>query len=363
MTLRVLAWDHPRATRPLAACAAAWLAATGEPVEITTRSLAAFGDEPPADDACDLVLIDHPHIGDAADRGAILPLDPLLDPATLDRLAADSVGESHDCYRYHNQQWAVAIDASCQALATSPVRVSADTPLGSWRDVTRFAETRPSLVAVPLTPAHAISAVLSLCAAHGDTPGAELLAEPGTLAWACRTLATLATLGPHDAFSWEPPAALAALAAGSVGVIALTYAYVGYDVVWHDAPRAEPDRPPGSILGGVGASVLAAAEDPPNAARFAAWMGSAAVQRDIILVCGGQPASATAWRAATSDAMFAAITDTISHSRVRPADAWWPAFQNAAGHLTRDRLAERDDPDTLARDLQDLYRHHRERTA
>ena len=92
MSLGVLAWDHPRATVPLAASSQAWQRLTGEPLAIRTRSLRSFGDDVPSAAGADLVLIDHPHVGQAAADGTILALDDLLGAAELAALAADSAG-------------------------------------------------------------------------------------------------------------------------------------------------------------------------------------------------------------------------------------------------------------------------------
>jgi multiple sugar transport system substrate-binding protein len=360
VSLRVLAWDHPRATRPLAACSEAWACLTGDAFVVETRSLTSFGDDTPRADDHDIVLIDHPHVGRAAADGAILPLDELLDDDALAALAADSAGASHTSYSHDGRQWAVAVDAACQALAVNE-RVLGDAPApASWDDVLGLAQAHPGQVAVPLQPAHAISAFLSLLAARGELSFGPELAGAQALGWAARTLATLAAGGPRDAFAWEPPEALERLAAGKLICVPLVYVYVGYDVRWHDAPAAATGRAPGSILGGVGAAVLAGAAEPLAAARLAAWLGSSEVQRRLVLAAGGQPATRSAWVAAEGDPALRAVLRTLDASQVRPREAWWPEFQRSSGGLLAAGLAGGRDPLLLASDVGRLYHHQRE---
>jgi multiple sugar transport system substrate-binding protein len=355
----VLAWDHPRATRPLAACSDAWARLTGEPFVVETRSLASFGDASPSADDHDLVLIDHPHIGRAATDEAIVPLDGLLDSATLAALASDSAGPSHASYARDGHQWAIPVDASCQALAMRAASAGKVAAPASWGQVLVLAGAHRGQVALPLQPAHAISALLSLLAAQGELAFGRALASPQALERALATLDRIVSLGPSDAFDWEPPDALARLEAGDILCVPLTYVYVGYAVEWHDAPAATPGGRPGSILGGVGAAVLSTAGDRRAAAQLAAWLGSSKVQGDLVAHAGGQPAARTAWEAADCDPALRAVTRTLEASRVRPNEPWWPGFQLAAGELLAAGLAARADPRSLASDLARLYHRHR----
>jgi multiple sugar transport system substrate-binding protein len=361
--LRILAWDHPRATAPLIACSEAWRRLTGEELVITTRSLQSFGDDVPAADGADLVLIDHPHVGRAAADGSIVALDGLLAADALEELAGDSAGPSHASYVYRERPWAVRVDASCQALALAADAVDALPPRPTWDDVVALSEDRRGQVALPLSPPHAISALLSLIAARDGAIGGPRLTSPEVLEWATATLAALAAAGPDEAFAWEPPEALARLATGELTCVPLVYAYVGYDVAWRPAPSLERHGYPGSILGGVGAAVLSGSADPGAAARLAAWLGSSPVQLEVVRVAGGQPATRSGWTAPGGDPLFADVLSTLEASLVRPNDPWWPAFQRAAGDLLARGLTARREPPRLAADLARAYHDHREAPA
>ncbi len=71
IALRGITWDHPRGYQPLAASADPYAAEFGVRVTWDRRSLKDFGDAPidllAAD--YDLLIIDHPHMGLAAEAG------------------------------------------------------------------------------------------------------------------------------------------------------------------------------------------------------------------------------------------------------------------------------------------------------
>jgi multiple sugar transport system substrate-binding protein len=69
ITLRGITWNHPRGLDPLLAASDVYAdLVTGVRVEWTTRSLSGFGEDPLIDLAAsyDLLIIDHPFVGDAA---------------------------------------------------------------------------------------------------------------------------------------------------------------------------------------------------------------------------------------------------------------------------------------------------------
>jgi len=76
--LRGMTWDHARGYDPMVATSDAYMA-THPGVEISweKRSLQAFADRPIADMAADydLMVIDHPHVGEVAESGQLLALD------------------------------------------------------------------------------------------------------------------------------------------------------------------------------------------------------------------------------------------------------------------------------------------------
>ena len=120
ITLRGITWNHPRGLDPLLAANDVYRdVAPDVRVEWTTRSLSGFGEDPLIELAAsyDLLVIDHPFVGDAAASTAFHPLDTLADPDVLLERSRASVGPSHASYDYAGHQWAFAIDAAAQVSA------------------------------------------------------------------------------------------------------------------------------------------------------------------------------------------------------------------------------------------------------
>lgn len=332
-TLRVLAWDHPRCLTPLAAARDAYRALTGIDLEISVRSLAGFGDDVPTSGELDLVLIDHPHIGEAVAGEQIVALDGLLAAETIKDCRDGAIGPSGWCYEHAGSTWAIPIDAACQVLACSHTIASPVTV----EEVVALAQARPGRVALPLHPAHALSAFVSIVAALGADDAVTGFGDESLAVEALDVMARLVALGPTVAQQWDPPAALAALEGQAVDCVPWTYGYVGYDVQWADAPAWDEGGTPGCILGGVGMAVLSGANDPVAAAAFAAWFGGTHTQRTIVTTCGGQPAEFGAW-AASPDPLCETTVRSMEAAVVRPRATWWPALQIDAGELIRANL-------------------------
>src|ERR1700735_5026642 len=117
-----ITWNHTRGYLPMVATAQRFSELYSE-ISITwqKRSLQQFADAPLADLAAsfDLMVIDHPSIGEAVHHKLLLPLDQHLSAEFLKDQGANSVGSSHVSYYYDNHQYALATDAA--------------TPVSGWR--------------------------------------------------------------------------------------------------------------------------------------------------------------------------------------------------------------------------------------
>ena len=120
--LKGITWNHTRGLLPMLATAQQFEETHPEiAVRWEKRSLQAFADAPLSEltQRFDLLVIDHPSIGEAATQGLLLPLDEYLPADFLADQAQNSVGQSHASYTYDGHQWALAIDAA--------------TPIAGWR--------------------------------------------------------------------------------------------------------------------------------------------------------------------------------------------------------------------------------------
>ena len=122
-----LTWDHPRGYRALEAAA---VADTAMSLRWDRQSLEGFEAHPIADLAqrYDLIVLDHPHLGDAVAAECLVPLESLFGSEEIAAWAAASVGRSFASYHYAGKYWALPLDAATQVVAYRPELLQGDPP-------------------------------------------------------------------------------------------------------------------------------------------------------------------------------------------------------------------------------------------
>jgi multiple sugar transport system substrate-binding protein len=160
--LKGMTWSHPRGYDPMVACSALWKEKTGVEITWDKRSLQDFESYPVEDLArrYDLIVIDHPHVGQITAEGCLVPLDVPGREAERQTLALGSVGKSYPSYEWQGRQWAFPIDAATQVQAWRPDLIAA--PPARWEEVVALA--RGGRVLLPLTPPHSLMTFFSLAA-------------------------------------------------------------------------------------------------------------------------------------------------------------------------------------------------------
>jgi multiple sugar transport system substrate-binding protein len=346
-----ITWDHPRGLSPLLAASLVY-AAQREDVVVrwAARTLQDFADVPieRLAGSHDLVVLDHPHVGDVASSRCLVALDDVIDHMTMERLAGQSVGRSHDSYHFAGQQWALAIDTAAQVSAYRPDGVAE--PPATWNQVLDLA--REGRVVWPYKPVDALMSFFSLSANRGypcfDQQDVAIPRDVGeeVLDYMCE----LARLVP-EACSWmNPIGALEAMVeAEALQYCPLLFGYSNYS---RRGFRSAPIRftnipswswgPVGSVLGGAGIGISRSCRSLEAAARFAAWLASAECQRTVYFEGGGQPANAEAWtdpdvNRASSD-FFHGTRETLEHSWLRPRFSGFLRFQERGGRIVHRHL-------------------------
>src|SRR5260370_12996063 len=153
--LRGIAWNHTRGFLPMVAAAQRFEDFfDGVKISWEKRSLKSFGDAglEAMVQEFDLLVIDHPYVGQFASCPLIEPLKNHLPGDFIKELRDHSVGKSFDSYWYDGGLWAVPIDA---AAPVSSIREDLLRDAGlrlpeRWEDVCDLA--RRGLVSVPATP-------------------------------------------------------------------------------------------------------------------------------------------------------------------------------------------------------------------
>lgn len=358
--LKGMTWNHPRGVDPMRATAAEWEKRTGVQITWSARSLQDFETFPIAVLAqqYDLIVIDHPHVGQVAAEGALAPLEDVRD------LAEHSLGLCYPSYRYGDQQWGYPIDAAAQAQA---YREDLCKPAGDWAGVVTMA--RDGLVVLPLLPPHSLMCFFTLAAALG-APCATAkgpLVDRAAGIEAIGMLSELSGLIEPSNFAMDPIAACDAMARTDalVAVMPLGYGYVSYArdgfrprrLRFCDIPL--PDHQ-GSTLGGTGIAVSAFSPHRDEASAYARWVASVEVQRGLYASAGGQPGHAVAWGDDTVNAaahnFYRDTRRTLERAWMRPRHNGYMAFQDSASRRLNAGLLAREPAGAILEDIDTLFR-------
>lgn len=377
--LRGISWDHPRGHDCMVATAEAY--ATVQPdvrIVWNTRSLQDFADFPVQKlaETYDLLVIDHPFVGFAADDGCLLPLDQVIEAAVLADQAANSVGPSHRSYHYGGHQWALATDAAGHVSAWRPDLME---ELGglpeTWEEVLALAEARRgqerARVANPLIPIDALMSFLSICAAAGEAPfqDPDQVVSRSVGREALGMLRALKDAAHPESMKRNPPRTLDLMSnTDEIAFVPLLFGYSNYaqpgfrphTIRFTGVPTIGGGASRGGILGGAGVAISARTRHPEAAAAYAIYVASSDVQRGVYFDGGGQPGHRAAWlddrvNAASSD-FYKDTLANLDRAYLRPRYHGFMETQERSGELVHQWLAEGDTANALLDRLDTLYR-------
>ena len=343
--LRGSSWDHPRGHAPMVATAKYFESMSEGRVSIewVPRTLKEFGMVSVEElaESFDLIVMDHPHIGTMAESGCVVPLDELIDAATLEALAESSPGRSHQSYRYQGHQWALAIDAACQTSAYRPDRVA--TLPSTWRDVIALAES--GTVLWPLCAVDAAASFMTVALAGGEACASsrDNFVSRDVGRWSMTTMYEVARRSDPICLNSNPIEALEALShSDDFAYSPLTFCYVNYSrddhqghrVAFGEIPAADAaSHPGGALLGGAGLAISSACASLDEAVAYALYVASPAVQSGLYYSSGGQPAHLAAWTNPLLDEVaggfFTGVGPVLAKSWTRPNGPRFATFQNA----------------------------------
>lgn len=345
---RGLTWDHPRGRHALEAAAALATDAGGEPlIEWDVHSLEGFESAPIGElaERYDVIVLDHPHLGDALAAGVLRPIDDLFQSAFLDGIRGGTVGPSAASYTVDGRLWALPLDAATQVAVRDPERLDASP--ATWAEVRALAEDGVP-VALSLAGPHALLTLMSVCVAFGREPATapgDGLLDVDTATAAVELLAEIAGHAPAGSADLNPIGLLERMRRDrDLAYLPLVYGYVTYAaggraLRFDDAPAAVDGGRPGSTIGGTGIAFTTRAIPDRALLAHLAHLLDPTVQVGFIPAHDGQPSLRSAW---TDDAVNAASGDfyrgtlaTIEQSWVRPRVAGYTAFQSEASAVLR----------------------------
>jgi len=310
------------------------------------RSLQAFADQSIAElsQHYDLLVIDHPSIGEAAEHGLFLPLDQHLPDDYLQDQAANSVGASHRSYHVAGHQWALATDAATPVSAARPdvlARAGHRVP-ETWDELLELA--RAGLVAFAGLKLDCLMLWYALCINEGEEPflrpqgivaqdiGAAALQDVRALVQACGTdcmlrnpIANYEQMTSGDTFGYSP----------------FSYGYSNYarpsyvrTPLQFGGLVQRKGRRMTSTLGGAGLAISSRCAHIELAADYARFAASEPVQRGLYTESGGQPGHRAAWLDDETNRLtgnfFRNTLQTLDESYLRPRYAGYIEFQERA---------------------------------
>ncbi|MDT6940063.1 extracellular solute-binding protein [Brucella pseudogrignonensis] len=366
--LKGMTWSHPRGYDPMVAGAEQWLADTGVEIEWEKRSLQDFETFPVEELArnFDMIVIDHPHVGQITKEGCLLPLDVAGRETELKKLADGSVGQSFPSYNWQGRQWAFPLDAATQVQAWRPDLM--DNPATSWGEVLRLA--RAGKVLLPLRSPHSLMCFYTLVANAGtpcSVEGELISVEDGSQAF--EQLREIASLVKPECFGMDPIAVFEEMAKSDseIACSPLIYGYVNYAMPgFRDRLIRFADIPAGaagvagSALGGTGIAVSAFSKHPEAAIDFAYWIASGALQKGLYAASNGQPGHADAWEDDTvnnaTSGFYRDTRATLEGAWVRPRHDGYMSFQEAASERINKGLLDKEKAEVVVADLNRLFR-------
>ncbi len=373
-TLRGIAWNHTRGFTSVVATAQRFEELHPD-VSIVweKRSLQAFADASLAQLAAqfDLIIMDHPHTALAATEGLLLPFEDFLPVEFLADQAANSVGGSHNSYRFKAKQWTLATDAATPIATWRPDLIAKHklTLPQTWEEVIELA--RRGFVTVSAFPIDVLMHSYMFSAALGQKPfSGDCVAPNEILVQALDELRKLVALcdpacigrNPIRTAEWmsqtdDPRAAYCPFAYGYSNYSRPRYAehlLKAGGLVTLNGTRLR------STLGGAGIAVSSKTKNPRAAMDFAQFTASPETQKGIYFQGGGQPGHRAAWLDdavnAASANFFRDTLQTLDEALLRPQFPGYMDFQDAGTPVAHDCIAGKTNPAEAARELNRLYR-------
>lgn len=368
--LRGLTWDHPRACDGLFAETIRFNALNDNiAIEWDVHSLRGFEATPIVEtaDKYDLIILDHPFMGDAAAAGALLNLREHLDAADLATLQESYIGLSFMSYDYGDGLWALPIDAASQVAVCRPDLLDGAVP-ATFDEAIAFGQ-RGGLGLSMANP-HAFMNYLGIASCLGaDISGnGENFLPHGIAVQALSILRQLARHIPDAAFDWSSIDLLEAMAqSDDVTYCPFVFSFNSYAQAptagrhrlrYCDSPTNTANA--ATVLGGTGLAVSSSTRDVGAAVKAALHLVKEGAQIRMT-EAGGQAAHRSVWSPSAKKTINGTFFDecrTMQENAVlRPR---WPGYiklQNFAGQLLQTDCQEqaRDGTQTIEK-IEDYFR-------
>ncbi|MBV9490208.1 MAG: extracellular solute-binding protein [Verrucomicrobia bacterium] len=374
---RGITWNHPRGYHALEASAGIW-EKRGLRIRWDKQPLEHFESRKIAELAAhyDLLVIDHPHIGEAARlNDCLAAVETWFPDKELLQVGAKAIGPVLASYRYGGKHWALPLDAATQVMAfRADLLGSAKNLPRTWDDLCASAERFP--VVLSLAGPHALLTFFSICVAHGEPPllsRAGLISrETGTAALELisfffqrmkRSACELNPIGILDEMARSNRIALCPLVYGYVNYAAVPAGAGHLAVQFADAPIAARTGRLGSTLGGTGLALSERARITDELVAYVTWLLSEQTQREFIPSFEGQPSLRPAWMDPDVNRrwnhFYQNTAASVEQAWVRPRYPGYIEFQSEASKVIQEGLRAGIAAAEILRGLEASFnRHH-----
>jgi multiple sugar transport system substrate-binding protein len=316
----------------------------------------------------DLIVFDHPFVGDIAASSCLLPLDDVLDPSQLTAF----VGPSLETYRFAERLWAIPIDAACQVAVFRPDLMAKinEPPPADWSGLIalgrKLSQANLSL-AIGLRGVHSLMTFFALCANLGSPCNVEPhldLVDHKTARHVLALLRELVSYCPGQCLDWNSIELHdAMISRDDLAFCPAVYCYATYAETDQPCPMRfcdlpGPKGPTGSTIGGAGLGISARCRHPDAARTYARFAASHTAQLAFARN-HGQPALQVIWDDDAINRRFGdcyrSTRQTIEQSWIRPRYPGYLQFQAKAGILIEQHLRGAVAETTLLAGLERLH--------
>jgi multiple sugar transport system substrate-binding protein len=372
--LRGITWNHTRGYVSIVATSQRYMELHPD-VEITwdKRSLQHFADYPiqVLAEQYDLLIIDHPWAGFAADKHILVPLEQKLPQAFMEDQAKNSVGQSHMSYNFSGVQTALAIDAATPIATYRPdlfAKAGLELP-ETWEDLLALAKQKR--VAFAGIPIDTLMQLYMLCVTQGEAPFGNS-EQFISLEMGQRVLEQLRELTGYcteEMLDWNPIKVYEAMSTrDDIYYCPFAYGYSNYSrrgyaknlLLSTDMVSIGKHGKLQSTLGGTGLAISVNSAELDTALDYAMFTASPDIQKTLYYESGGQPGHRAAWldeevNRQTSD-YYSNTLPGLDRAYMRPRYSGYFHFQDHAGDIVRDYIRHSGNTKLILEKLDTLYR-------
>lgn len=351
--IRGIAWDHPRCMSPLHGSIIDFNKIHPQ-VEIIweTRSLYDFseGNMQELLDDYDLIIFDHPYVGDIANNHWFINLAERFSKAELMTFEEDSLGPSWQSYQTATGIWGLPIDAAAQVASYRPDLMDKldCSPPRTISEVIRLAmkaREHKLWVALPLAPCDAICTFMTLAANtdHAIARNGCCFPEYEVCQRILIMMKELVGLIHPESLSWNPIKCYDHMSShDDVCYVPFAFGYTNYSrtsssklIQYCDIPGMDSHSCSGAVSGGAGIGISAQTQHVDLSLEYAKFLCDAAYQSSKYYVNGGQPASLSAWQNSSNDknshGFFSGTLSTLEKAYLRPTFSGFVHYFRDAG--------------------------------